>query len=119
MKITKKQLEKFIKEEYTKFLTEEVDLTPTKSEHHWPRVEWTDVGELVGKWAATEEKAFDKGDPSMMAMGDTVTDAKKSWDMQVDQAAMELEVELTARVRKVALQAMKEYTDKLINGDYV
>jgi uncharacterized linocin/CFP29 family protein len=118
MKITKRQLRKIIKEEKQRLFIERPELAPTKSEHHWPKVDWTNVEELANKWASVEEKAFDKGDPSMMAMGDTVTDAKRNWELQVDQAAMELGAELTARVRKVALQAMKEYTDKLINGDF-
>ena len=29
-----------------------------------------------------------------------------------------MEAELTLRIRKVALQTMQEFTDKLINGEY-
>ena len=86
--------------------------------HHWPRVDWTNVVDLVDKWAKGEEAAFDKGDPSMVAMGDTVTDAKRNWELQVDNAALDMENELTKRVRQAALQTMQEFTDKLINGDY-
>ena len=122
MKITKRQLRRIVKEEKTKVLREQEDMssntTPTNNEHHWPRVEWSNVGELVDKWTQTERDAFNKGDPSMMAMGETATEAKGIWDMQVEQAGMEMEAELTARVRKVALQTMQEFTDNLINGDY-
>jgi len=111
MRITRQQLSRII--------SEQVEETPTDNNtHHWPRIDWSNVVELVNKWADGEEKAFDKGDPSMTAMGDTITDAKKNWDLQVDHAAMEMEAEMTGRVRKVALQTMQEYTDKLINGEY-
>ena len=119
MKITKRQLRRIIKEEKRRLLKEQDDTrVADNNTHHWPRVDWNNVEELVDKWAVGEEKAFDKGDPSMMAMGDTPTEAKKIWGMQVDQAAMEMEAELTDRVRKVALQTMQEFTDKLINGEF-
>jgi hypothetical protein len=87
--------------------------------HHWPRVDWTNVGELTDKWADGEEDAFDPGDPSMRGGDDaSLSDAKSYWKDQVENAAMDLEAELTQRVRKIALQTMKEFTDKLINGDY-
>ena len=54
----------------------------------------------------------------MMAMGETATEAKTVWDMQVEEAGMDMEAELTERIRKLALQTMQEFTDKLINGDY-
>jgi hypothetical protein len=110
MKLTTSKLKKIIQEQ--------VEEMPDTNTHHWPRVDWSNVGELVDKWATGEEKAFDKGDPSMMVMGDTITDAKKNWELQVDQAAMEMEAELTNRVRQVALRTMQEFTDKLINGEY-
>ena len=119
MRITKKTLKRIIKEEKARLLREQDDTTAADNNtHHWPRVEWSNVSELIDKWAEGEEKAFDKGDPSMMAMGDTITDAKKNWELQVDQAAMEMEAEMTDRVRAAALQTMQEYTDKLINGEY-
>lgn len=86
--------------------------------HHWPRVDWSNVGELTDKWGKGEEDAFDSGDPSMMALGDTATEAKAAWALQVDNAALDMENELTKRVRQVALQTMQEFTDKLINGEY-
>ena len=119
MRITKQRLRNMILQERRQIIREQEDASAAGTNgHHWPRVDWSNVSELINKWAESEEKAFDKGDPSMMAMGDTVTDAKSSWSMQVDQAAMEMEAELTDRVRKVALQTMQEYTDKLINGEY-
>jgi hypothetical protein len=122
MRITKRNLRKIIKEEKTRLLLEQEDMssntTPPDNEHHWPRVDWTNVGELADKWVEAEEKAFDKGDPSMMGMGDTVTDAKKAWSLQVDNASLDMENELTKRVRQVALETMQEFTNNLINGDY-
>ena len=124
MRVTKSQLRRIVIQERARLLREQApeqaaaDTGADNNTHHWPRVDWSNVGELVDKWAVGEEKAFDKGDPSMTAMGDTITDAKKNWELQVDQAAMEMEADLTLRVRKVALQAMQEFTDKLINGDY-
>jgi hypothetical protein len=111
--------EDVIEEDRAGFLREQDDVVTTDNNtHHWPRVDWSNVSELVDKWADGEEKAFDKGDPSMIAQFETTAEAKKNWDLQVDQGAMEMEAELTARVRKVALTTMQEYTDKLINGDY-
>jgi hypothetical protein len=130
MKIRKATLKRIIREERARLLREQTtpaeqgemaaraDAMDDNNTHHWPRVDWSNVSELVDKWADGEEKAFDKGDPSMMELGETPAEAKKNWDLQVDQGAMEMEAELTARVRKVALTTMQEYTDKLINGDY-
>lgn len=119
MRITKRQLRRIVKEERIRVVLEQDLPEPVDNNtHHWPRVAWDDVGELVDKWTQGERDAFDKGDPSMMAMGETATEAKGVWDMQVEQAGMEMEAELTDRVRKVALQTMQEFTDKLINGDY-
>jgi hypothetical protein len=119
MKITKRQLRRIIKEEKRRLVNEQGSPGVDSNGHHWPRVDWSDVGDLVDKWTDTERKAFDTGDPSMMAMGETATEAKGVWDMQVEQAGMEMEAELTARVRKVAMQTMQEFTDRLINGDFV
>jgi len=122
MKISKRQLAQIIREERIRILREAeeiaAEVTRDNNTHHWPRVEWSNVSELIDKWAKGEEEAFDKGDPAMMGMGDTITDAKREWDLQVDNAAMDMENELTKRVREIALQTMQEFTDKLINGDY-
>jgi hypothetical protein len=120
MKITKRQLKRLIREEKTRILREQDDLGPVDNNtHHWPRVDWSDtIGNLVDKWAKGEEEAFDTGDPSMNPEDSTVADNKKFWGDQVDNAAMDMEAELTKRVRKAALQIMKEFTDKLINGEY-
>ena len=121
MKLSKKYLRQIIKEEKARILREKDEMSSNtnapNNEHHWPRVEWSNVGELVDKWESAEYNAFDKGDPSMMAMGDTVTDAKKAWEIQVDAAAMDMENELTQRIRKLALQTMQEFPERLINGD--
>ena len=120
MKITKRQLKKIIKEEKAQILREqeEVEVVVDTNEHHWPRVDWTNIEDLVDKWAAGEREAFDKGDPSMAAMGETTSEAKQIWTDQVETASMDMEAELTNRVRKVALSTMQEFTDALINGDY-
>jgi len=113
MKITKRQLRRIIKEE--------IDSTVQRrsAEHHWPRVPWDEVGELVDKWSDMETKAFDTGDPSMTKDGKlSATDAKTWWNDQVESASMDMEAEMTLRIRKIALQTMQEFTDKLINGEY-
>ena len=79
---------------------------------------WTNIEELTDKWSSAEYDSFDEGDPSMMAMGDSATEARKRWNDQIEGAAMDMEAEMTARIRKVALQTMKEFSAKLINGDY-
>ena len=124
MKITKRQLKRIIREERNRLLHEgsasgdPEGLAQTDQEHHWPRVDWTNVEDLVDKWMDGELDAFDKGDPSMTAMGDTIADAKQAWKDQVEAAAMDMEAELTTRVRKLALETMQEFTNKLINGEY-
>jgi len=121
MKITKTQLRKIIKEERIKLLREydEADTAPpTNGEHHWPRVDWSNVGELVDKWAKMEEDAWDTGDTSMNPDDVSNADAKREWGHQVENGAMDMEAELTLRIRKVALQTMQEFTDKLVNGEY-
>ncbi|MBN86783.1 MAG: hypothetical protein CL885_04600 [Dehalococcoidia bacterium] len=86
---------------------------------HWPRVDWNEIGDLVDKWADMEIKAFDKGDPAMTKEGElSQAEAKDWWADQVESAALDLEAELTQRVRKEALKAMKEFSDALMNGSY-
>ena len=124
MKITKKQLRRIIKEERTKL---EEDDQPLGSEtHHWPRVEWSNVETLTDKWAQAERDAWDKGDPSMMldkpgekSQAEWDKEMKARWESQVEEAAMDFEAELTARVRKLALETMQEFSDALIAGEYL
>tara|TARA_Y100000593_G_C4308410_1_gene337018 strand:+ start:2300 stop:2683 length:384 start_codon:yes stop_codon:yes gene_type:complete len=126
MKLTNKQIKRIIKEEKFKLiasrvLAEQEGEEPAPSEnngHGWPRVDWNDVGNLVDKWQEMELKAFDKGDPSMVDGHETLQDAKENWDMQVEDAALDMEAELTERVRQLALSTMQEFTNKLVNGDY-
>ena len=119
MKITKRQLRRIIKEEKGRVLREQGAPEPVDNNtHHWPRVDWSNVSSLVDKWAVGEREAFDPGDPSMKSEDWTESDAKAIWVDQVETAALDLEAELTNRVRKVALATMKEFTDGLINGDY-
>ena len=134
MKITKRQLRRIVKEETTRML-KEVEMVPstdisiadikakradgdTNAEHHWPRVDWSNVGELTDKWIKMEEDAWDTGDTSMNPDDISNADAKREWGHQVEAGAMDMEAELTLRIRKVAIQTMREFTDKLINGEY-
>ena len=124
MRISKYKLRQLIREEKEK-LQQEVDYSgeggdgPSVSDHGWPRVDWRDAEDLVDKWRDMEVAAFDPGDPSMNQDGELSTaDAKEWWNDQVEGAAMDMENELVERLRKVALQTMKEYTDKLINGEF-
>lgn len=125
MKITKRQLKRIIKEEKAKLMGE--DEAPRSSEtHHWPRVDWTNIETLTDKWAQAERDAWDPGDPSMMldkpdekSQAEWDKEMKDRWESQVEEAAMDFEAELTARVRKVALETMKEFTDALIGGEYL
>jgi len=112
MKITKRQLRRIIKEEKSRIIREQND------GHLYPRVMWTNVEELTDKWQSAEYDSFDEGNPSMMAMGKTATEARQRWNDQIEGAAMDMEAEMTQRIRKVALQTMKEFSTKLINGDY-
>ena len=119
MKISKRQLRRIIKEEKARIVLEQDLPEPVdNNEHHWPRVDWTNIETLVDKWAVGEREAFDAGDPSMKPEDLSTSDAKAIWVDQVDNAALDIEAELTNRVRKLALQTMQEFTDKLINGDY-
>ncbi|MAG25644.1 hypothetical protein CMI47_08710 [Candidatus Pacearchaeota archaeon] len=119
MRVTKRRLKKIIKEEKARLLREQVEAQPTSdNEHHWPRVDWTNIEQLVDKWAVGEREAFDPGDPSMKPEDLSTSDAKAIWVDQVETASMDMEAELTNRVRKVALATMKEFTNALINGDY-
>lgn len=117
MKITKKQLRRIIKEERARMLREQED-SRMNGDHHWPRVEWSNIGDLVDKWIKLEEDAWDKGDVSMNPDDVSDADAKRHWEDQVEGCAMDMEAELTLRIRRVALQTMKEFSEKLINGDY-
>jgi hypothetical protein len=118
MRISKQQLKQIIKEEKKLLLEEDVVSSDGRNGHHWPRVDWTNVDDLVDKWYDAEIKAFDKGDPSMMAMGETTTEAQDVWKAQVGDAAIDMENELSRRVRQIAYKTMEEFTDKLINGEY-
>ena len=129
MKITKRQLQRIIKEEKKRMLRErpeEIAVASTSEHHHWPRVDWTNIETLTDKWAAAERDAWDKGDPSMnpdkpkdevQAVWDK--EMKARWEAQVEEASMDFEAELTKRVRRVALETMKEFTDNLIGGEYL
>ena len=78
MKLTKQQLVRIIREEKRNLLREsvsmdEIDLenpSGANGDHHWPRVEWDNIYDLVDKWVKMEEEAFDPGDPSMTSDGE-------------------------------------------------
>jgi len=111
MKITKRQLKRIIKEE--------IDVPAHENgDHHWPRVDWTNVETLADAWEKQELDSFDKGDPSMMGTAETEREARQIWADQVETAAMDFEAELTQRVRKLALSTMKEFTAALLDGEY-
>ena len=118
MKISKRQLVNIIKEELNSQQLEEIDDAPKTGDHHWPRVHWSNIDDLTDLWVEMEEKSFDKGDPSMMPDDMSEKDARALWSAQVESAGMSLEAELTQRVRKAALTAMKEISDRLINGEF-
>ena len=129
MKLKKKQVKQIIREEKLRLIMEQMedidmgadgDEAGGETDHHWPRADWTSsVAELVDKWHDMETKAFDRGDPSMMGSDDmSLADAKDYWREQVDSAAMDLENEITVEIRKIALKAMKEVTQKLMLGEF-
>jgi len=125
MKITKRQLKRIIKEEKTKLMGED-DPALSSETHHWPRVDWTNVATLTDKWKLAERDAWDKGDFSMnpekpdeKSQAAWDKEMKARWEAQVDEAAMDMEAELTKRVRRVALETMKEFTDLVIGGEYL
>ena len=121
MKITKNNLKRIIREEKEKLL-DEIDVSSVdeveNGDHHWPRVDWTNVENLTDKWMDLEVKSFDKNDPSQNPEDMTDTDAKTYWEEQVESAAMDFEADLVAAIRKLALAKMKEYSDRLMQGDY-
>jgi len=121
MKITKNQLRKLIREEKGRFLHEqdvEVEEVVENGDHHWPRVDWTNVEDLVDLWADMELKAWEP-DPSSTKDGELSNAEAKDWfEEQLESATMDLEAELTVRVRKLALSTMKEFTERLMNGEY-
>ena len=132
MKITKRQLKRIIKEERIKLEEAQgrdemsTNVTQPNNEHHWPRVEWTNVETLTDKWAAAERDAWDPGDFSMnpdkpdeKSQSEWNKEMKSRWFDQVEEASLDFEAELTKRVRKIALETMQEFTDNLIGGEYL
>ena len=117
VRITKKQLQRIIKEEKARILREQEEIS-SQADHHWPRVDWKGVEELTDKWIDMEEKAWDKGDTSMNPDSKSDRDAQTYWNDQVEACAMDMEAEMLLRIRRVALQTMKEFSQKLIEGNY-
>ena len=118
MKITKRQLQRIIKEEVSAQQLGEVDDAPKTGDHHWPRVEWNDIAELTDKWVEMEESSFDKNDPAFVPDGMSEKEAREAWLAQVEDAGLSLEDELTQRVRKAALAAMKDISNRLFNKEF-
>jgi len=121
MKITKTHLKRLIREAKEEAL-DEIDLenpSGANGDHHWPRVEWNNIYDLVDKWTKMEEESFDVGDPSMMQDDElSQSEAKAYWKEQVEAASIDLEAELTQAIRKAALAAMKSVSDRLVNGEF-
>ena len=59
---------------------------------------WTNIEELTDKWSSAEYDSFVAGDPSMMAMGDSATEARKRWNDQIEGAAMDMEADQNVRL---------------------
>lgn len=124
MKITKRQLKRIIREERHRMMEDmhaEADGGQVEvSDHHWPRVDWDmTVGGLVDKWAEGENDDWEGGSDTATKDGElTQAEAKAWWAEQVDTASQDLEVELVTQVRKLALRTMKDFTERLMNGDY-
>ena len=119
MKITKKQLKRIIQEEAKKIIKEQDAMKHDSAHsHHWPTVEWNEVHDLVDQWETEELKSFDKGDPSMVPDDMSVVEAKEAWEAEVYAASAALREELSKRIKDLALVAMKDMTDRLINGDF-
>ena len=112
------RLKRIIKEEKARLLREQEEGGSANGDHHWPRVDWSNVGDLVDKWTSLEYDAWDKGDTSMNPDDVTDVEARQHWGDQVESAGLDMESELTVRIRRVALQTMKEFSDKLVNGEY-
>ena len=126
MKITKRQLKRIIKEEKARILREQAtgDHNHIDSrEHQWPSADgpMADAAlELATAWGDMEAKAWSAGDPSMNQNGElSDTESKEWWVEQVDNATEVLEATLEERLRQTSIEVMQEFTDKLINGEYV
>ena len=117
MKVTKNQLRRIIKEEKVRILREQEE-SSANGDHHWPRVDWKGVEDLTDKWIDMEEKSWDKGDTSMNPDDQSDRDAQSYWNDQVEACAMDMEAEMLLRIRRIALQTMKEFSQKLIEGEY-
>lgn len=124
MKITKRQLKRIIREERHRIMEgayAEADGDHVEvSDHHWPRVDWDMVvGELVDKWSEGEVADWEGGSDTATKDGElTQAEAKAWYAEQVDIASQDLEVELVTQIRKLALKNMKDFTERLMNGDY-
>ncbi len=119
MRITKRQLKRIIREERARLFEQQDEASINVHAHGQPSYDWGDAAfDLADEWKKQEFDAFDTGDPSMMGMGETTAEAKEAWEVQVENAGEDLEGELLFALRKTAVAAMAEITQKLINGEY-
>jgi len=127
MKITKKELNELVTRALGTFgdkqgrynEADEHDVEGQVDDHHWPRVDWTNVEALTDKWQEAELKSWGPDHPLFDSVGgETASEAKEIWKEIVESAAMDFEAELTQRVRKLALSTMKEFTTALLDGEY-
>ena len=127
MKITKKELNELIMHSLGYFgnkqgkynEADEHGSDVENGDHHWPRVDWTNIESLTDKWQEAELKSWGPDHPLFDEVGgETAGEAKEIWKEIVESAAMDFEVELTQRVRKLALSTMKEFTAALLDGEY-
>jgi hypothetical protein len=122
MKINKRQLRRIIREEKDRIVREQDAAVDTR-QHHYPSADSAIanvVGELAEGWQDMELKAWSAGDPSMNMQGElSDAESKEAWSTQVNTATDDLEDALKERLRDEAIKVMQEYTDSLINGDYV
>ena len=67
-----------------------------------------------------ELKAWSAGDPSMNMQGElSDAESKELWGNQVEAATEEFRDTLQEKLRATTLSVMEEFTEKLINGDFV
>ena len=122
LKITKRQLKRLIREERARLLREQ-DAPPDPRQHHYPSADQEIsqvVEELANSWHEMELKAWSAGDPSMNMQGElSDSESKELWGNQVEAATEEFRDTLQEKLRATTLSVMEEFTEKLINGDFV
>ena len=127
MRVTKRQLNRIIREERIRLRVLKEQEAPAPSqvdtrEHQWPSADGPisdAAGELSVAWNEMEINAWSAGDPSMNKGGElSDAESKAWWTEQVDAATDQIEEALSEKLRAASIQVMEEYTDMLINGDF-